>query len=153
MADPTIHDMYVALGGDPDDTDPTMQDMLEAAVVLGDAADPAAAIATHEAAGNPHPTYETSAEAQGKVDAAVAALVNSAPAALNTLKELSDALGADANFATTITAALAGKQPLDSDLTAIAALATTSYGRSILILADAAALAATHTHTQLGLVG
>lgn len=69
--------------------------------------DASGAIATHEAASNPHPTYETSAEAQAKVDAAVAALVNSAPAALNTLKELSDALGADANFATTITTAIA----------------------------------------------
>lgn len=34
---------------------------------------------------------------------------------------------------------LAGKQPLDSDLTAIAALTTTSFGRSFLTLADAAA--------------
>ena len=31
------------------------------------------------------------------------ALVNGAPAALDTLKELSDALGADSNFSTTIT--------------------------------------------------
>ena len=37
------------------------------------------------------------------VDTAVAGLVNSAPGALDTLKELSDALGGDANFATTIT--------------------------------------------------
>lgn len=34
-------------------------------------------------------------------------------------------------------------QPIDSDLTAIAALATTPFGRSLLTLADAAALAAT----------
>ena len=34
---------------------------------------------------------------------------------------------------------LDGKQPLDSDLTAIAALTTTAYGRSLLALADAAA--------------
>lgn len=34
---------------------------------------------------------------------------------------------------------LAAKQPLDSDLTAIAALTTTSYGRAFLALADAAA--------------
>jgi hypothetical protein len=40
-------------------------------------------------------------------------------------------------------AALAASQPLDSDLTAIAALATTSYGRSLLTLADAAALRST----------
>jgi hypothetical protein len=36
-------------------------------------------------------------------------------------------------------AALAGYQPVDSDLTAIAALSTTSYGRALLTLADAAA--------------
>ena len=36
-------------------------------------------------------------------------------------------------------------QPLDSDLTAIAALTTTSYGRALLTLADAAALGALFT--------
>lgn len=44
------------------------------------------------------------------------------PAALDTLDELAAALGDDANFASTVTTSLAGKQPLDSDLTAIAAL-------------------------------
>lgn len=39
-----------------------------------------------------------------------------------------------------VTAALAGYQPLDSDLTAIAGLSTTSFGRSVLTQADAAAL-------------
>jgi hypothetical protein len=43
------------------------------------------------------------------VQALVAALVNSSPAALDTLKELATALGNDANFATTMTNALAGK--------------------------------------------
>jgi hypothetical protein len=37
---------------------------------------------------------------------------------------------------------LSGYQPLDSDLTAIAALATTAYGRALLTLADQAALGA-----------
>lgn len=41
---------------------------------------------------------------------------------------------------TNLTTDLAAKQPLDSDLTAIAALTTTSYGRSLLAAADAAAL-------------
>lgn len=41
---------------------------------------------------------------------------------------------------TDLQAALAALQPLDSDLTAIAALSTTSFGRSVLALADAAAL-------------
>ena len=40
-------------------------------------------------------------------------------------------------------AALSGSyQPLDSDLTAIAALTTTAFGRGLLALADAAALSA-----------
>jgi len=38
---------------------------------------------------------------------------------------------------------MAGFQPLDSDLTAIAALSTTSFGRALLALADAAALRST----------
>ena len=40
----------------------------------------------------------------------------------------------------------AAYQPLDTDLTAIAAMATTAFGRGLLALADAAALAAAHTH-------
>ncbi|WP_209639860.1 phage tail protein [Cronobacter sakazakii] len=51
------------------------------------------------------------------VKAAVAALVASSPAALDTLSELAAALGNDANFAATMTKALAGKQPLDGTLT------------------------------------
>jgi hypothetical protein len=46
------------------------------------------------------------------ISAAITALVNSSPAALNTLNELAIALGNDANFATTMTNALAGKAPL-----------------------------------------
>ena len=42
-------------------------------------------------------------------DSAITGLVNSAPATLDTLKELSDALGADANFATTTATALGTK--------------------------------------------
>jgi len=48
------------------------------------------------------------------VKTAVANLVNSAPEALNTLKELSDALGADSNYASTISTALGLKAPLAS---------------------------------------
>lgn len=54
------------------------------------------------------------------VKSAIAALVASSPAALDTLNELAAALGNDPNFATTMTNALAGKQPLDSTLTALA---------------------------------
>ncbi|HGJ4471153.1 TPA: phage tail protein, partial [Salmonella enterica subsp. enterica serovar Mississippi] len=53
------------------------------------------------------------------VAAKVARLVGSAPEALDTLKELADALGNDPNFATTVLNKLAGKQPLDDTLTAL----------------------------------
>ncbi|EDQ7938430.1 phage tail protein [Salmonella enterica] len=51
------------------------------------------------------------------VRSAIAALVDSSPGALDTLNELAAALGDDPNFATTMTNALAGKQPLDGTLT------------------------------------
>ena len=53
------------------------------------------------------------------VKAAIAALVASSPEALDTLNKLAAALGNDPNFATTMTNALAGKQPLDNTLTAL----------------------------------
>lgn len=90
-----------------------------------------------------------------------ALIVDSAPGTLDTLNELAAALGDDASFAATMTAALAGKQPLDTDLTAIGALVSaadkvpyatgsgtwaladfSSYGRTIAALANASALAA-----------
>lgn len=92
------------------------------------------------------------------VATAIANLIASSPGALDTLNELAAALGNDPNFATTITNALAGKQPIDSDLTAIAALvsaadklpyatgpnawaltAITAFGRSLIAAVDAAA--------------
>ena len=48
------------------------------------------------------------------VQAAIAALVNSSPAALDTLQELASALGSDPNFSTTMVNALAAKAPLAS---------------------------------------
>jgi hypothetical protein len=48
------------------------------------------------------------------VAAMIAALVNSSPSTLDTLKELADALGDDPNFATTIATALGLKAPLAS---------------------------------------
>jgi hypothetical protein len=45
----------------------------------------------------------------GYVDTAISNLIGAAPAALDTLQELGDALGDDANYAATITSALAGK--------------------------------------------
>lgn len=55
---------------------------------------------------------------------AIASLVDSSPEALNTLNELAQALGNDPNFATTVTNALAGKQPLNALLTAWSNLTT-----------------------------
>jgi phage-related tail fiber protein len=94
------------------------------------------------------------------------------PAALDTLDELAAALGDDANYAATVTTALAGKQPLDTDLTAIAGLTSaadkvpyatgagtwaladlTSAGRAILDDLDAAAQRTTlsvYSQTELG---
>lgn len=89
------------------------------------------------------------------IAAAVAALINSAPGLLDTLDEIAAALGDDPNFATTITTALAGKQPLDPDLTAVAALTTNAYGRAFLELANQAglmALLAASSETVQGLV-
>ncbi|MEF9509948.1 phage tail protein [Escherichia coli] len=51
------------------------------------------------------------------VKSAIAGMVGSAPAALDTLNELAAAMGNDPNFATTMLNALAGKQPLDNTLT------------------------------------
>jgi hypothetical protein len=48
------------------------------------------------------------------VSSAVAALVNSSPASLDTLAELAQALNNDASFATTVTNSLAAKAPLAS---------------------------------------
>ncbi|EFB1634877.1 phage tail protein [Escherichia coli] len=69
-------------------------------------------------------TNNTQIASTAFVMAAIAALVDSSPDALNTLNELAAALGNDPNFATTMTNALASKQPKDATLTALAGLAT-----------------------------
>ncbi|EOT8075956.1 phage tail protein [Escherichia coli] len=69
-------------------------------------------------------TNNTQIATTAYVRAAISALVGSSPEALDTLNELAAAIGNDPNFATTMTNALAGKQPLDATLTALAGLAT-----------------------------
>jgi hypothetical protein len=108
-----------------------------------------------------------------ETDAVKAAILGAGvPAALDTLDELAAALGDDANFAATITTSLAGKQPLDADLTAIAALVSaadkfpyatgagtwtlgtvTAAGRALIDDADAAAQRTTlsvYSQAELG---
>jgi hypothetical protein len=58
------------------------------------------------------PTVGSDAANKSYVDDTVAAVIDSAPAALDTLNELAAALGDDANFAGTVTTALATKLPL-----------------------------------------
>jgi hypothetical protein len=104
--------------------------------------------------------------------AIMAAILDTPPGTLDTLNELAAALADDPNFATTMTTALAGKQPLDTDLTAIAALTSaadrvpystgagtwalatfTAAGRALVDDADVAAQRATlsvYSQAQLG---
>lgn len=70
-------------------------------------------------------------DASGAAAAAQAAAISTASADATTKANAAQA------------AAIAASQPLDSDLTAIAALATTAFGRSLLTQADAAATRAT----------
>lgn len=56
----------------------------------------------------------SSSKTNSAISAAVTALVNSSPAALDTLKELSDALGGDAAFAATMTTALGNRVRYDA---------------------------------------
>ncbi|MEZ7210828.1 phage tail protein [Pantoea ananatis] len=71
------------------------------------------------------------------VMAALAKLVDSSPAALDTLNELAAALGDDPNFAATMTNALAGKQPLDNTLSSLSGKSVTAL-RDFLQLGTAA---------------
>jgi microcystin-dependent protein len=71
---------------------------------------PTGTIATTQTAGNSSTAIATTAF----VGTAVANLVDSAPATLNTLDELAAALGDDANFATTTATAIGLKAPLAS---------------------------------------
>ncbi|WIC89645.1 minor tail protein [Rhodococcus phage Maselop] len=76
---------------------------------------------------------------EAELQAAIAAVVGSAPGALDTLDELAQALGDDPNFATTITNALAGKAALSHTHTAAQISDSTATGRALVTTASAAA--------------
>lgn len=76
------------------------------------------------------------------INTAITNLIGGAPAALDTLNELAAALNDDANYAATLTTALNGKQNLNSTLTSLSSVSTTAFGRSLLTLANVAALQA-----------
>jgi len=79
------------------------------------------------------------------VSAAVAAVINGSPGALDTLNELAAALGNDANFSATVTNALAGKLAKASNLSdlADAAAARTNLGLGTMAVQNASAVAIT----------
>ena len=94
--------------------------------------------------GNPLATQEY-------VNTAVSNVVNSAPAALDTLNELAAALGDDANFSTTMTTALGNRLRIDTNAQGLTSTQK-SNGRTNLGLGSAATsntgdfAAASHTH-------
>ena len=112
---------------------------------LQTALDAKAALASPAFSGTPTaPTAATGANttqiaSTAFVQAAVAGLVDAAPGALDTLNELAAALGDDPNFASTITAGLAGKLAAASNL---ADLPNTATARSNLGLGSLATQAA-----------
>lgn len=102
------------------------------------------------------PTSAQDAATRAYVLARIADLVASSPAALDTLNELATALGNDANFATTVTNALAGKastshhtthEPGGSDAMAVDAATATG---SLRTLGTGATQAAAGDHLHAG---
>jgi hypothetical protein len=125
------------------------------AAVAAEATSRDAAIATHEAdTTNVHGIADTSAldtvsARNSAISTSEAGQVRDGDAAGGVLAGTypSPSFAVDMATQAELDAAVATLQPIDSDLTAIAALATTSYGRALLALADAAAL-----RTAAGLV-
>jgi len=86
------------------------------------------------------------------VDTSVSNLVDSSPAALNTLNELAAALGDDANFSTTVTNSIATKAPLaDPTFTGVPAAPTAAAGTNTTQIATTAFVTAANAAAGDGL--
>ena len=102
-----------------------------------------AELASPALTGNPTAPTQSAADNSTKVattayvEAAITALVDSSPAALNTLNELAAAIGDDANFSSTVNSNIATK---------LAASAVSTFGGTLIDDADAAT-----ARTTLGL--
>ena len=123
-ADDTVDTLNLVAGSNVTITTDALTDTITISATGGD-------LSAHLTAPDPHPQYLTQSEGDVLYDpagsaaaaqsaaniytnTAISNLVNSAPATLDTLKELSDALGGDASFATTVTNSLAAKAPLNN---------------------------------------
>lgn len=101
-----------------------------------------------------HEEYATDADVTTAVSTAVTGVIDAAPGALNTLNELAAALGDDANFASSVTTALAAKADTghdhDADYEATGAIAThTADSTAVHGIADTALLITAATHALI----
>jgi hypothetical protein len=104
----------------------------------------ALAMGTYKITGMGDPISDQDAATKTYVDTAVANIVDSAPAALDTLNELAAALGDDANFSTTVTTSIGEKLVKASNLSDLTDAAT---ARTNLGLGNAAVVDATNAAT------
>ena len=72
--------------------------------------------------------YYTDARADARAQLKIDALVDAAPSQLDTLNELAAALGDDSNFSGTVSASIATKLPIITDVTVTVASGTNEYG-------------------------
>lgn len=103
-------------------------------------------------------TVYSSTKTNSAIQAAVSGLVNSSPAALDTLAELATALGNDANYAATTTAALGNRVRFDAAQTLtgaqqVQARANIAAGTSNLVIGTTAGTAADGAATATSLNG